>query len=270
MISRCDRGFVRKVSLTQMRLGKRQWNDLRWVLTHKETYVALLRTWWIVKQPLRTLLREIFATSLDRPDLSVRTPLGPLKIHLRSAVDLSTVFGVFCREDYAPPEGARVVVDVGANIGIATLFFLSRNREAFVYAYEPVHENVEAFRRNVEPFCERCELEEIAVAPQTGMVDFGVEPTGKFGGMRLASGRRIRVRCLAINEVLEGVVSKHGEVDCLKLDVEGSEREILQSLDRSLWKRIRCIYAESSDSRAFMPSDFVRTLRYNVERLAPG
>ena len=72
------------------------------------------------------------------------------------AVDLSTVFGVFCREDYPPPAGSRVVIDIGANIGIATLFFVSRNREALVYAYEPVDDNVEMFRRNVGPFRDRC------------------------------------------------------------------------------------------------------------------
>jgi FkbM family methyltransferase len=252
-----------------MRLGKRGWNELKWVFTHKETYIALLRTLWIVKQPLHTLVHELLASSVDLRQVRVRTPLGPLQISLRSAVDLSTVLGVFCRLDYLPPSRSRVVIDVGANIGIATLFFLSRDREMFVYAYEPVPENVEALRRNVERFRDRCELNEIAVAPETGSVDFGLEATGKFGGIRLASERTIRVASISLNEILERAVSRHGRVDCLKLDVEGSEGEILQSLDHSFWKRIGCIYAESSDSRKFMPSSFVRTLRYNVERLAP-
>jgi FkbM family methyltransferase len=252
-----------------MQLGKRHWAELKWVLLHGETYVALLRGLWIVRQPVRTLLREAFASSLVQREVVVRTPLGPLAIGLRSAVDLSTVLGVFCRQDYLPPAGSQVVIDVGANIGVATLFFLSRSREAFVYAYEPVEDNVETFRRNVEPFHDRCELTRAAVAPQTGTVDFGLEPTGKFGGIRVASERMIRVPCIALNEILERVVSKHGNVDCLKLDVEGSEREILESLDRSFWRRIRCIYAEGSDSRAFMPPGFVRDFRYNVERIAP-
>ena len=251
-----------------MQIGKRRWTDLRWVLAQRETYVALLRSLWIVKQPIRTLLREAFASSLKQREVQVRTPLGPFDIRLRSAVDLSTVLGVFCRQDYAPPADSRVVIDIGANIGIATLFFLSRNHRAIVYAYEPVEDNLEMFRRNVEPLRERCQLNAVAVAPETGTVDFAVEPTGKFGGMDVASERTIRVPCIALNEVLESVVSKHGNVDCLKLDVEGSERQLLQSLDRSFWRRIRCIYAENSDSRTFMSADFARTFRYNVERLA--
>jgi FkbM family methyltransferase len=252
-----------------MRIGKRQWIELKWVLTHKETYVGLIRSLRILKHPVRTLLREIFDSSPEPRAVWVRTPIGVLQIHLRSAVDLSTVLGVFCRRDYPPPPGSRVVVDIGANIGIATLFFLSRHRRLFVHAYEPLADNVQAFRRNVDAFSDRCELDEVAVAAESGSVDFGVDPTGKFGGIHVASEKRIRVPSLALNEILERVVSRHGTVDCLKLDVEGSEGKILQSLDPSFWKRIRCIYAENTDSRAFMPPTCLRTFRYNVERLAP-
>ena len=253
-----------------MQVGKRKWSELKWVLARRETYLSLVRALWVVKRPIRTMFDEVFSASLRRKQIVVRTPIGAVEVRLRSAVDLSTVLGVFCREDYAPPPDSRVMIDVGANIGVATLYFLSRSGDTFVYAYEPVVENSETFRKNVERFENRCELTRVAVGPSSGDVDFGLEPTGKFGGIHVPSEHVVRVPCLAINEIVERVLSKHGGVDCLKVDVEGSEREILAALDHRFWSRIRCIYAENCDSRELMPPGFVRRLRYNVERLTPA
>ena len=98
-------------------------------------------------------------------------------------------------------------------------------------------------------------------------MDFGVEPTGKFGGINVASSERIAVPCVAINDILECVLSKHSEIDCLKIDVEGTEGETLSSIGREFWSRIRRVYAENCNSQSFLPGNFRRSFRYNVERL---
>lgn len=251
-----------------MQFGKRDWKNLKWVLSQKETYLALFRAFKVLDEPFSLVRDELFSCDLRQNRISVHTPIGRAHLHLNSAADLSTVMGVFCREDYRIGSEARVVIDVGANIGIASLYFLTRNKDTFVYAYEPVPQNVETFRQNIAPYAERCELVEAAVGSESGLVDFGLEPTGKFGGVKVPSVQQIRVPCVTINEVMERVVSKHGEIDCLKIDVEGSEREILSSLARQFWDHIRCIYAENCNCEEFMPPNFRRTFRYNVEQLA--
>lgn len=252
----------------QMRLGKRDWRNAKWVLSQKETYLGLFRALKVLDEPFSLIREELFSCSLRRNRISLHTPIGRVYVHLNSAVDLSTVMGVFCREDYRIGSGAKVVIDVGANIGIASLYFLTRDKDTFVYAYEPVPQNVETFRQNIAPYAERCELVEVAVGPESGLVDFGLEPTGKFGGIKVPSVTNIRVPCVTINEVMERVVSKHGAIDCLKIDVEGSEREILSSMARQFWDRVGCVYAEDCNCVGFMPPNFRRTFRYNVERLA--
>ena len=72
---------------------------------------------------------------------------------------------------------------------------------------------------------------------------------------------------MAINDVLERVLSKHSEIDILKIDVEGTEQEIIAAIAPQFWRRIRCVYSENSSSAALIPDDFRRTFRYNVERL---
>ena len=57
----------------------------------------------------------------------MRTPAGVVAPTLHSSHDMFTVNEVFCREDYACGPGIRTVVDVGSNIGISALYFLTRD-----------------------------------------------------------------------------------------------------------------------------------------------
>jgi FkbM family methyltransferase len=250
-----------------MTLGKRQWRDLSYVLARRETYGALLQAFSVFESPVSVLKDELFSSSLHNKRVSLKTPVGRLQANLHSPVDLSTVMGVFCRQDYRLAPTAKVVVDIGANIGIASLYFLSRSTDVVVYAYEPVPRNVERCLQNTEPFAARFSLSPTAVGTRTQMVRFGVEPTGKFGGMKLDSPESIEVPCVSINHVMEQVLSRHDRVHCLKIDIEGSEAEVLSSMHASYWSRVDCIFAENCDSRSYMPRQFDRTFRYNVERL---
>ena len=58
----------------------------------------------------------------------IRTPLGVVATALYSRDDMLTVNEVFCRQDYRAGTDLRVAVDLGANIGISALYFLTRKR----------------------------------------------------------------------------------------------------------------------------------------------
>ncbi len=68
--------------------------------------------------------------------VEVRTPTGPVTVQLDSSHDLSTLNEIFARRDCAAGTNLQVAVDVGANIGIASLYFLSRNHSSRVYCVE--------------------------------------------------------------------------------------------------------------------------------------
>src|SRR5882757_6667268 len=63
----------------------------------------------------------------------VRTPLGIVAPRLDSQHDMITVNEIFCRDDYRVEAGAEVVVDIGSNIGISALYFLTRSPSARVW-----------------------------------------------------------------------------------------------------------------------------------------
>jgi FkbM family methyltransferase len=180
-------------------------------------------------------------------DCAVRTPLGVVRPRLWTSHDLLTVNEVFCRLDYAAPRDVRVVVDVGSNIGLSALYFLTRNERARLHAYEPVPVNARRLRENLAAFSDRWTLDEVAVWDRTGVVEFGVESSGRYGGIGVELPERIQVACVPINDVIEQVLASEPRIDILKVDTEGAEIATLASIRPALLDRIDRIYFETTE-----------------------
>src|SRR5829696_5842772 len=121
--------------------------------------------------------RRYFTASGTYPyRCEIRTPLGKVAPELHSQHDMITVNEIFCREDYRIHFGAEVVVDIGSNIGISGLYFLTRSEGVRVWLYEPVPQNVERLRENLHAFQGRWSLDQSAVADREGEGVFSVEP----------------------------------------------------------------------------------------------
>jgi FkbM family methyltransferase len=200
-------------------------------------------------------------------DCAVRTPLGMVRPRLWTSHDLLTVNEVFCRLDYAAPPDVGVVVDVGSNVGISALYFLTRNRTARCYLYEPVPQNVVRLRENLAAFKGRWTLEEAAVWDRETVVEFGVEPTGRYGGIGVAAPETISVPCLEINDVLERVLAREERIDVLKVDTEGAEVDTIAALRPELLDRVSTIYFETTDRPVLHADRFETSYACDTGRL---
>ncbi len=177
----------------------------------------------------------------------VRTPQGVVAPTLYSHHDLLTVNEVFCRLDYAASETVGTVVDIGSNIGISALYFLTRNPHVRCHLFEPVPRNVERLRANLAGAEARYELTEAAVWDRAQRVRFGVEPTGRYGGIDVVRPESIEVPCLDVNDVLESVLERHAVIDVLKIDTEGAEIATVAAIRDELVTRVRTIYFETTE-----------------------
>jgi FkbM family methyltransferase len=186
----------------------------------------------------------------------IRTPQGEVAPTLFSAHDIWTVNEVFCRCDYGDDRAAQVVVDIGSNIGISALYFLTRNPVCRVWLYEPVPRNVERLRANLTGYEDRYTLREAAVAPVAGRLSFGVEESGRYGGVGVETGRTIEVDGAGINDVVGEVLESVPAIDVLKIDTEGSELAILAALEPELLRRVRTAYLEVERRPAQAPQPF--------------
>jgi FkbM family methyltransferase len=212
--------------------------------------------------------RRYFRRTGDYPfRCPVRTPSGVVEPTLWSWHDMLTVNEVFCREDYRVRGEPRVVVDVGSNIGISALYFLTESPAARCYLYEPVPTNCERLRANLAAFEDRYELEEVAVADREGSFPFATEPAGRYGGLDREEGERITVRVRHIDSVLEDVLAREGRVDVLKLDTEGAEARTVRAIRPELLGRVGTIYLEAEERGAVAPPGFDASFRCETLRL---
>lgn len=145
-------------------------------------------------------------------------------------------------------EDVRVVVDVGANCGAATVFFARRYPGAEVHAFEPASEPRQHLERNAEM------LPNVRVHPVGLHSVDQVAPLYKGDGdLGMASIFRRSVN-LDESESVQlrsagGWAAERGidQIDVLKVDVEGCEIEVLTSLERFL-PAVKALYVEY-DSR---------------------
>jgi deazaflavin-dependent oxidoreductase (nitroreductase family) len=225
---------------------------LRRGLTSPRSYLALWAMARVFTTPVEALRRYVDTSHGSYPwRADVRTPQGTITLDLPDGHDVRTVNEIFCRHDYGT--GApRVVVDVGANIGVSAAYFLSRRPDALVHAFEPVPGNVEWLRRNVARFGDRVVLDTRAVSPGGGPVRFFVEGVGRYSGMadyyqHDLPHEEVVVDSVAIADALDGVLAAEGHVDLLKIDTEGSEEALVRAVRPDQWRRIRAVRYERDD-----------------------
>lgn len=175
-------------------------------------------------------------------------------------------------------EGATVL-DIGANIGLFSLFVMSRCHDARVYAFEPAPAAYAALRANLEAYGGEARAFDLGVAdrPQTATLTC-YENSSVFSGFFADEARdraaleaivRNTLRGAAADEdvaqltaerlrrtthecrmtTVSEIIREHGlrRVDLLKIDAEKSELGILAGIEERDWPKIAQIVVEIHD-----------------------
>jgi FkbM family methyltransferase len=199
------------------------------------------------------LSRYVMGRGLYPAKCHLHSPIGDICLTLYSHDDSFTVQEIFGLQCYRAST-ETVIADFGSNIGVSAAYFLSRNPSAFVYCFEPLPVNADRLCENLHGFRERFLLTRSAITDQDGSVAFRVEPTGRYSGIDNKHGTLQTFPSVSANRVLEDIISKHGRIDILKIDVEGAERIFFPTLQAEVLSRIGTIYIEGGDR--FQPAGF--------------
>lgn len=150
--------------------------------------------------------------------------------------------------DFRPGTDAPRILDGGANVGLASLWWKRRFPQARITAFEADPELAACCRRNLERNgAEDVELVEAALWTENGTVTFQSEGSdsgavGEVAAGDLAGPRR-EVRAVRLRDLLR---AEPGPIDLLKLDVEGAEEALLEDCHDSLGN-VRALALEIHD-----------------------
>ncbi len=249
------------------KIGGRSISTVLSAILKREHYVALASMMTRYDRPFEELGRYLLKSGQYPHRVRVRTPVGKVEIELYSHHDLLTVNEIFCRGDYRVPDSIRTVVDFGSNIGISALYFLTRNHDSRVMLVEPLASNIAKLKKTLAGFEDRYVLYPVAVGLEDGVVDFGIEETGRYGGIGTPTGRSLRVPCREVNGLIQEIAREHGlaTIDLLKIDIEGYESKVVAALNPENRARISRIYAEIETSPPDVPG-FHRTRYGPIQR----
>jgi FkbM family methyltransferase len=232
-----------------------------------ENYRAVMRMTSTVVHPADFAGRYFMGRGEYPATCEVRTPAGVIAPTVFSHHDVITINEIFCRLDYRLPAAARTVVDIGSNIGLSALYFLTRSAEVRCHLYEPDPRNVSRLRGNLSSYGDRYVLTEAAVADRSGSVLFGREPTGRYGGIGSRHGDQIEVECLHVDEVLSRVLELEGRIDMLKIDTEGLENQTVNAIDRDLLAHVGVLCFETRTPINPAPEHFLLQHSTDTARL---
>jgi len=255
-----------------VQLGGRDVGKVAKALLERRHYHAALNMVRLYREPAQMFRRYLTAGG-DYPfNCQVKTPSGWLDLRLFTPHDVLTVNEIFCREDYRAEPEDEIVVDFGSNIGISAAYFLSRGPRVQAYLFEPLPANIERLQLNLDRFANRYTLEQVAVGPTEGEVQFDWEETGRYGGVGAATGRTITVKSRNSTTVLEEVIARHGQIDVLKIDIEGLEDAVVAAIPQSLARHIRKVFIEHAFDENPLPDTHALTQYGEIAQLVrlPG
>ncbi|HEY3728970.1 MAG TPA: FkbM family methyltransferase [Solirubrobacteraceae bacterium] len=155
--------------------------------------------------------------------------------------DVRAIGEVWMSEAYRLPFEIRPrnIIDVGANIGVASVWLIGRYGGSRVVAVEPAPDNAELARLNLERNRITAEVVQAAIGPRAGTARFGLNSNSTLGRIE---DEGIEVDLVTPQSLVDRFPAQE-RIDLVKIDVEGAEQELFEG-DLGWLARVDCLVVE--------------------------
>ncbi len=157
---------------------------------------------------------------------------------------------VFCEQqynfDHPAPNDVKWIIDAGANIGLAAIYFSAKFPNATIISIEPNKDNFELLQKNTINYknvhCIRAALwyqkEKLDISnKEEKSAGFMMEPNSNDSG-ELIDG-------ITVNQIMEDF--KIDNISIIKIDIEGSEKEVFMYNSSTWLQNCNCVITELHD-----------------------
>jgi FkbM family methyltransferase len=164
-------------------------------------------------------------------EITLGSEARPVRLAIRpNGFDYDVVEELFARRVYdVGLTGVRSVLDLGANIGVASAFFGTLFPEARFACVEPVPDNVSLLHRNAALNHLSVEIFAAAAGAADGQIEMEISSDPRQSAamekhFTPLSGQRVTVPLLSVPTILKKL--GWSAVDLLKVDIEGGEVQL--------------------------------------------
>lgn len=184
---------------------------------------------------IRMLFKISFSPKNKLIALQVPGLAHPVYIRARTS-DEYTFQQIFIQQEYAFPEETKpaYLLDAGANTGLAAVYFASRYPGVKIVCLEPESSNFEMLKKNIQawPGIQAVQAGLWRKSGYLKIVDLGLDNWG-FTVQEITQQEKDSILAYDMKDLqqLTGVP----RFDWIKMDIEGSEKEVLEAPDSEKW-----------------------------------
>jgi FkbM family methyltransferase len=169
------------------------------------------------------------------------------QINLEELTDLKAFWQIFLRKVYRVRSTDQVILDLGANVGVFTLYAARNAPQAKVFCFEPFPSTFRRLVATVRDHHLNARVTCLNYAA-TGASGVRLMPDGQLPSQRraLASAASATSGAEVMGKTIESMLEQNHlpHVDLMKMDIEGSEYEVLLSTPPKVLSRINRIALE--------------------------
>ncbi len=196
----------------------------------------------------------------------------------RKTSDIHTYHQMFIDKEYAIdfPFEPQIIIDAGANMGLAALYFANRFPESTIISIEPEKNNFELLRLNVKLYQTVFPIQR-AISNSSGqlinIVDNNIGNWGFSTAIKTDSqGKKLKgsVKTISVKTILETYNLNY--IDILKVDIEGGEQELFEDNYEDWIPNTKCIIIELHERmRKDSSKNFIAAMdKYNFTSFRNG
>lgn len=214
-----------------------------------------------MKKNLRDFVKFFYRGGLWAAIVFVRASFGKsklIKVNIpqknesiflrRDTSDISVFYQIFCEKDYdlRVPFDPEVIIDLGANIGLTSIFYKNRYPNSTIISVEPEKSNYEMVVQNTKQYPNMHCLNNGIWNRTTNLeiVNLGIGNWG-FVTKEVDYENNNTISAISIDDIMKRFNIE--TIDILKVDVEGSEKELFQNNFENWLPKTKMIIVELHD-----------------------
>jgi len=189
-----------------------------------------------------------------------------IKIKLRvNSTDLMAFTHVWLLKEYERPgfdiKNNDIIIDVGGHIGLFAIFSSQFCKSGKIYCFEPIKENFDMLKANIElNHITNIVPNNVAVSKDDGKVTIYLNEDEAGHSMYVTGTKSVQVESISLQTIFN--LHNIGSCDFLKVDCEGEEYAIMDSLPSAYYDKIKkmCIEYHFTDIKPHLVEGLIKKL----------